>query len=314
MYVARLSARLDFGILGPLEVQAGGRQLRLGGVKQKALLAVLLLHHGEVVSSDRLIEEIWGEQPPADAQTALQAHVSRLRKLLEPEHSGTPALLVTRAPGYVLAIDPDQLDLRRFETLVAVGRRHLDEGDPAQAAASVREALELWRGRPLAELENEPFAAAATRELDEAWLEALETRIEADLALGRHAELTPELTTLVRRHPLRERLRAQLMLALYRSGRQADALAAFDDARRAAGRGARPRAGHATARAAGRDPGAGSRARAARRTRPPAAGGSSGEPGQDAREDPPPPRGGYPAATPSWLLRQRSSWQPRRCS
>ncbi|HVF79032.1 MAG TPA: AfsR/SARP family transcriptional regulator, partial [Solirubrobacteraceae bacterium] len=207
----------------------------MGGVKQKALLAVLLLHHGEVVSSDRLIEEIWGEQPPADAQTALQAHVSRLRKLLEPEHSGTPALLVTRPPGYVLAIDPDQLDLRRFETLAAAGRRHLDEGDPVQAAASVREALELWRGRPLAELENEPFAAAAIRELDEAWLAALETRIEADLALGRPAELTPELATLVRRHPLRERLRAQLMLALYRCGRQADALATFDDGRRLLG-------------------------------------------------------------------------------
>ena len=216
-------------------MQAGDGQLRLGGVKQKALLAVLLLHHGEVVSSDRLIEEIWGEQPPADAQTALQAHVSRLRRLLEPGHSGAPALLVTRAPGYMLAIDPDQLDLRRFETLVATGRRQLDEGDPVQAAASVREALELWRGRPLAELENEPFAAAATRELDEAWLEALETRIGADLALGRHAELTPELATLVRRHPLRERLRAQLMLALYRSGRQADALAAFDDGRRLLG-------------------------------------------------------------------------------
>lgn len=230
-----MSARLDFRILGPLEVQAGDRKLRLGGVKQKALLAVLLLRHGDVVSSDRLIEEIWGDDPPADAQTALQAHVSRLRKLLEPEHSGAPTLLITRAPGYVLSIDPGQLDVRRFETLVAAGRRHLDEGDPGQATARVREALELWRGRPLADLENEPFAASTARELDEAWLEALETRVEADLALGRHAELTPELTTLVRRHPLRERLRAQLMLALYRSGRQADALGAFDDGRRLLG-------------------------------------------------------------------------------
>jgi DNA-binding SARP family transcriptional activator/ABC-type branched-subunit amino acid transport system substrate-binding protein len=193
---------------------------------------VLLLNTRQVVSSDRLIEELWGESPPSDAPTALQAHVSRLRKLLEPDHSGEPALLVTRAPGYLLSIDDHQLDLRRFEAQVAEGRALLDQGEPERAAERVREALGLWRGRPLADLENEPFATEVIRELDEAWLGALEARVEADLALRRHAALVPELDTLVRRHPLRERLRAQLMLALYRSGRQAEALDAFDAGRR----------------------------------------------------------------------------------
>jgi len=204
-------------------------------VKQKALLGVLLLHARQVVSSDRLIEELWGETPPSDAQTALQAHVSRLRKLLESGHGGEPELLVTRAPGYVLLIDDEQLDLRRFEVLVAEGRALLEQDEPDGAAERIREALGLWRGRPLAELQTESFAADVTRDLDEAWLGALETRVEADLALGRHAELLPELNALVRRHPLRERLRAQLMLALYRSGRQADALDTFDSGRRVLG-------------------------------------------------------------------------------
>jgi DNA-binding SARP family transcriptional activator/ABC-type branched-subunit amino acid transport system substrate-binding protein len=209
--------------------------VRLGGAKQKALLALLLLNSPEVVSSDRLIDELWGESPPADAQTALHAHVSRLRKLLEPDHSGEPELLVTRTPGYMLLTDNDQLDLRRFEALVAEGRRLLEAGEAELAAKRVREGLALWRGRPLADLENEPFAASVARELDDAWLGAVETRVDIDLALGRHAELVPELDTLVRRHPLRERLRAQLMLALYRSGRQAEALERYDEGRRVLG-------------------------------------------------------------------------------
>lgn len=218
--------------MGPLEVQRDGEAVRLGGAKQKALLAALLLHAGQVVSSDRLIDELWGESPPSDAQTALQAHVSRLRKLIEPDHSGEPAVLVTRAPGYVLLIEDEQLDLRRFEALVGEARELLAEDSPERAAERVRAGLELWRGRPLADLEDEPIADEVTRELDEAWLGALETRVEADLALGRHVELVPELTTLVRRHPLRERLRARLMLALYRSGRQAEALETYDAGRR----------------------------------------------------------------------------------
>ncbi len=216
-------------------MQRDDDSLRLGGAKQKALLALLLLNSREVVSSDRLIDELWGESPPSDAQTALQAHVSRLRKLLEPDHSGGPELLVTRTPGYVLLIENDQLDLRRFEALVAEGRRLLEQGEAERAAEPVREGLGLWRGRPLADLENEPFAVLVSRELDDAWLGALETRVEIDLALGRHTELVPELDTLVRRHPLRERLRAQLMLALYRSGRQAEALDRYDEGRRMLG-------------------------------------------------------------------------------
>jgi DNA-binding SARP family transcriptional activator len=206
--------------------------VRLGGAKQKALLALLLLHTRQVVSSDRLIEELWGDSPPSDAQTALQAHVSRLRKLLEPDHSGEPELLITRTPGYSLSINHDQLDLRRFEALVAEGATLLERGEPERAAGRVREGLALWRGRPLADVESEPFAADVIRDLDEAWLGALELRVDADLTLGRHAELLPELGALVRHHPLRERLRAQLMLALYRSGRQAEALDTFDAGRR----------------------------------------------------------------------------------
>ena len=139
-------------------------------------------------------------------------------------------------PGYVLLIEDDQLDLRRFEAArSAEGRRLLEEGEAERAAAPVRAGLDLWRGRPLADLENEAFAGTVARELDDAWLGALETRIEIDLALGRHTELVPELDTLVRRHPLRERLRAQLMLALYRSGRQAEALDRYDEGRRVLG-------------------------------------------------------------------------------
>ena len=214
-------------MLGPLDARRGERPLRLGGPKQKALLAVLLLHAREVVSSDRLIDALWGEHPPDDAHTALHAHVSRVRKALE-----VPGVLVTRAPGYALEIEDDQLDLRRFERLAAEGRRQLGDGDAAGAAATLRDALALWRGRPLADLEDEPFAATVAPALAEARLEAQETRIEADLARGQDAALVPELDALVRAHPLRERPRAQLMLALYRSGRQAEALATYDDGRR----------------------------------------------------------------------------------
>jgi ABC-type branched-subunit amino acid transport system substrate-binding protein/DNA-binding SARP family transcriptional activator len=158
-----------------------------------------------------------------------------VRKLLEPDHGGEPELLLTRPPGYLLMIDDDQLDLRRFERRVADGRALLASGDASGAAERIREGLGLWRGRPLADLENEPLAAEVTRELDESWLAAIELRMEAELATGRHGELVSELAALVRRHPLREKLRAQLMLALYRSGRQADALDAFDAGRRVLG-------------------------------------------------------------------------------
>ncbi len=204
----------------------GERSLRLGGTKQRSVLAILLLEAGKPVSADHLIDELWGDSPPDDANTALHQHVSRLRKLLEPH-----AVVITSASGYVAEIDDGALDLQRFERLRDDGRRALDSGRHAEAAASLAEALALWRGRPLADLEHERFARDGIARLEEARLEAVELRIDADLALGRHAALVGELQELVSRYPLREGLRGQLMLALYRAGRQADALAAYADAR-----------------------------------------------------------------------------------
>ena len=204
----------------------GDRRLALGGTRQRSVLAILVLRAREPVSSDRLIDELWGERPPADAQTALQQHVSRLRKVLEPH-----GVLVTRAPGYAVEISPEQLDLERFRTLVERARRELGDGSADSAAHTLRDALALWRGRPLADLANEPFAADASRALDEERLAALEARIDADLACGRHTEVVSELTALARAEPLRERLRAQLMLALYRCGRQSAALEVYAEAR-----------------------------------------------------------------------------------
>lgn len=205
----------------------GDRPIRLGGAKQRSVLAILLLRAGEVVSADSLVDELWGESQPDDAAAALQQHVSRLRRALEPHE-----VLLTRAPGYVARLGDGMLDLHDFERRCDEGRRLLEAGRAGEAADVLRGALELWRGRPLADLERQPFARDAIARLDELWLEAAESRIEADLALGRHDELVAELRTLVRRHPLRERLRGQLMLALYRAGRQADALAAFAEGRR----------------------------------------------------------------------------------
>jgi DNA-binding SARP family transcriptional activator/tetratricopeptide (TPR) repeat protein len=218
---------LDFRILGPLEVQAGDRVLALGGTKQRALLAILLLHANEVVSSDRLIQALWGEEPLENAAKALQVAVSRLRRALDQ----AAGLLVTRPPGYELRLGRDQLDLHRFEDRVAAGREALAAGDPARAAAEVDDALALWRGPPLADLAYESFSQAEISRLEELRIAALEDRFAANLELGRHADVVSELEALVRDYPLRERLREQLMLALYRSGRQADALAAYRDAR-----------------------------------------------------------------------------------
>ena len=215
---------MEFRILGPLEVADGDVVVPLAGAKQLALLAILLLSANEVVSSDRLIDELWGEQSPESGRTALQVRVSQLRKAL-----GGGAVILTRAPGYVLRLEREQLDLHRFEDLVG----EADAAEPAVAAGRLREALALWRGPALADLAYESFARAAIGRLEELRLAALEKRIEADLALGRHAELVAEVEALVAEHPLRERLRAQLMLALYRCGRQADALAVYRTTRRA---------------------------------------------------------------------------------
>jgi DNA-binding SARP family transcriptional activator len=225
---------MEFRILGPLEVCDDGRRLALGGARRRALLAMLLLHPNEVVSSDRLIDALWGQRPPDNAAKALQVHVSGLRKLLEPERRpGEPhGVLVTRPPGYLLALAPEQLDLGRFERLRAEAIQALAAGDAAAAVGKLRRALALWRGSPLADLAYEPFAQTEIARLEELRVAALEDRLEAELALGRHSDLVGELEALIAEHPLRERLRAQLMLALYRSGRQAEALAAYRDARR----------------------------------------------------------------------------------
>ena len=195
---------------------------------------MLVIQANEVVSSDRLIDELWKERPPETAATALHGFVSQLRKALEPGRaSGAPGeVLLTRAPGYMLRVKPRAIDAARFEELLADGRDALDAGEAGRAAAILREALGLWRGQALADADNAPSVHAAAMRLEELRLEALEERIDADLAMGRDDELVPELEALVEREPVRERLRGQLMLALYRSGRQADALELYQETRR----------------------------------------------------------------------------------
>jgi DNA-binding SARP family transcriptional activator len=227
------SARLEFRLLGPLEVWRQGRPLRLGGERQRALLALLLLHANEVVPRERLIVELFGGEASKTSANALQVGISRLRGQLANGRAsdGDGEVVVTRPPGYVLRIDPEQLDVTRFERLLTQGRRSLAEGDAVSAAATLREALALWRGPALADLAPLEFAQAEVRRLEELRLGAVMERIEADLALGRAAEVVPELEALVEANPLQERLRGQLMLALYRSGRQADALEVYRQTR-----------------------------------------------------------------------------------
>jgi DNA-binding SARP family transcriptional activator/WD40 repeat protein len=224
---------MDFRILGPLEVLDEGRVVALAGAKQRALLALLLLHADQALSTERLIDELWGEQPPAAAAKALQAHIWRLRRALaDGTGDGSDGLLVTRQHGYQLELDPDRLDAHRFERLVAEGRDELAAGRPARAVSALEEALALWRGPALADLSYEHFAQREIARLEDLQIAALEQLIEARLDLGRHDEVVPQLETLIREHPYRERLRAQLMLALHRCDRQADALQAYQDARR----------------------------------------------------------------------------------
>ncbi|MBV9414272.1 MAG: winged helix-turn-helix domain-containing protein [Solirubrobacterales bacterium] len=236
---------MDYRILGRLEVSDGDRRIEVGGDKQRALLMILLLHAGEIVSADRLIDDLWGERPPPAALGALQTHISRLRKVLDRDLPGSghangdpggmssDAVLVTRGHGYLLRLAPGELDVDRFRELVEQGRAALAAGQPAKAAAVLRDALRLWRGPPLADCTYEAFAQAPIAQLEELHLGAVEDRAEADLALGRHGELVAELRALVEHHPLRERLRGELMLALYRCGRQAEALEMYQEFRRA---------------------------------------------------------------------------------
>lgn len=217
---------VEFRILGALEALEGERLLPLGAAKQRATLAVFLLHANDVLAADRLIDDLWGESPPPTARKALQVYVSRLRKALGAER------ITTRAPGYVLQLAEDELDLHRFERLAGEGGRARTEGDEARAGSLLHEALELWRGSALADFTYEPFAQAEIARLEELRLAVLEDRIDADLALGKATQLVGEVEALVAGHPFRERLRGQLMLALYRSGRQADALAVYQETRK----------------------------------------------------------------------------------
>ncbi len=248
---------MDYLILGSLEVSNGDRTIRLAGDKQRALLAVLLLHANEVVPADRLMDDLWGERLPPAALKALQAHVSRLRKALGANGDGlvdeagdrspgvSGGVLATQGHGYVLRVEPGELDLDRFRALIEEGREALAAGEPERAATILRAGLALWRGPPLADFAYELFAQGVIAQLQEVHLGAVEDRVEADLALGRHHDLVGELTALVEANPLRERLRAQLMLALYRRGRQAEALAVYQEFR------------HALSEQLGLDPGTG---------------------------------------------------------
>jgi DNA-binding SARP family transcriptional activator len=211
-----VSARL----LGPLEMERAGSPVALGGPMQRALLARLLLDANRTVAIDRLVEDLWGEAVPASALKMVHIYVSKLRKELP------DGMLVTRAPGYALVIEPEALDLTQFERLREQGRAALAAGFAAKAADLIRAALALWRGTALAEF-GEPFAVVESARLEELRLSSVEDRIDADLALGRHAAVVGELDALVAGNPLRERLWGQLMLARYRSGRQAEALAAY---------------------------------------------------------------------------------------
>jgi predicted ATPase/DNA-binding SARP family transcriptional activator len=217
---------LEFGILGPLEVRADGRAVQLGGARPRAVLAMLALHANQPVSAERLALALWGEDAPPSAVKTIQVYVARLRKAI-----ADPDVLVTTPAGYRLRVQPGQLDVEQFERLVAEGSDALAAGDAEDAAARLQEALRLWRGSPLAELASMPFAPAEIARLEEQQLAVVELRIDAELGAGRHAALVAELQQLTREHPWRERLHAQLMLALYRSGRQAEALEAYRQAR-----------------------------------------------------------------------------------
>jgi YVTN family beta-propeller protein len=223
---------VEFRILGDLEVVHDGRSVLMGGHQQRAVLAILVLHAGRVVSVDLLIEGLWGEQPPARAAKAVHVHMSRLRKALARD-AASGELIVTRDHGYVLGVTREQVDVGRFERQLDEGRRAYAERAFERAAGVLRQALALWRGSALADFTFDAFAAGEIARLEELRLEALEIRVDADLALGRHGALVAELNAVTTEHPLRERLRAQQMLALYRCGREPDALAVYRQARRA---------------------------------------------------------------------------------
>lgn len=234
MAFATVSDGVEFRILGPLEASDAGRPLRLGGPKQRALLALLVLSANEVVTTERLVDELWGEDAPPTAAKIVQNSVSQLRKLLDGEgaHDQGAGAVITRDGGYALRVRPGELDLDQYERFVDAARAARAAGDLADASAGYHAGLALWRGSALADLDFAPTIHTESGRLEEHRLAVVEERIEVDLDLGRHRDLIGELEALVRRHPLRERPRALLMLALYRCGRQAEALSAYRDARR----------------------------------------------------------------------------------
>jgi DNA-binding SARP family transcriptional activator len=209
------------GVLGPLEAAVRGAPVDLGSPRQRVLLALLITQANEVMSVGSLIDALWPEDPPDTAANIIQGYVSELRKRLGRE------AIATRGRGYAAVLDDEDLDLRRFERLLLHGSRALERGDAAAAAEQLAEALALWRGPALADLDGSDAVRSITARLDELRMLAHERRIEADIACGRHRAVIPELEALVAKHAFRERLRAQLMIALYRSGRQADALAVY---------------------------------------------------------------------------------------
>ncbi len=221
---------VDYRILGSLEASRAGVPLSLGGAKQRAVLAVLLMGANRVVTTDELVEALWPEHPPGKPQTAIQGYVSQLRKTLQPDRPFD--VILTEPAGYRLPVQSDELDLYRLESLLRSGRETLERNRADEASSTFAEALSLFRGPPLVDFTYDSWAQAEIGRLEELRLTCLEERIEADLQLGRHGELVGEIEALVAGHPLRERLRGHLMLALYRSGRQSEALAAYQEARR----------------------------------------------------------------------------------
>jgi DNA-binding SARP family transcriptional activator len=218
---------VEFRVLGPVEVTVGGQPLEVGGARSRTVLAMLLAQANQLVRADRLTEELWPGQPADRAAASLQVRLSELRKGLR--SAGEADRLVTRPPGYLLQVRPGELDSRRFEELAAQGNAALAGGDPATAAIRLDEALSLWRGPALADVDSAPFARAEAIRLEEMRLAVLESRAEACLACGRYQELIAELETLTAAHPLRERLWSARMRALYAAGRQADALRAYGE-------------------------------------------------------------------------------------
>lgn len=221
-----MKANLEFRILGPLAVTAEDGAIGLPRPLERAVLAFLVLNVGQIVPTDRLVDELWPGSPPESARHSLHVHISRLRSALGDD------VLMTRSPGYLLTADEEQIDARRFEVWVRDGRRALRDTEPEEAVRLFRQALALWRGSPLPELAGLPYGRIEISHLEELRFGALEGLYEAELALGHHAEVVEGLTGLAEECPFRERLWGHLMVALYRSGRQADALHAFQDLKR----------------------------------------------------------------------------------